>query len=244
MSFVRQPRSTFIAIVAIAIVSATLAIASVSAQQQNEIILSVDFDGTASFGDPLDDGSGNGVHTPGLDGGANNNVVRTNDQVQYRIDWNVNEVDGTAVTIRMTLPEGMTWLDDPSTTTGIPAGCASGSNTGNGGRDLVCVTDDEREGSNGAIHPRAFVGAFLDGDSLAPTASIETGESPAVVSNSVPLTVSARPAGDWQKGAELVDAESGDTIGYEPNEISTTSTTTALKGASSYGTFVSSPPVA
>ena len=212
-------RRMAVAILAACVFAATLVVSPVGAQQQNEIILSVDFDGTGPFADPLDDGSGNGVHTPGEDGGPNNNVVRTNDQVQYRIDWNVNEVDGTAVTIAMTLPDGMTWLDDPSTTTGIPAGCASGSNTGLGGRELICITDVENEGSNGAIHPRAFVGAFLDGDSLAPTASIDTGESAPVTSNAVPITVSARPKGDWQKGEAVVDSVSGDLIGYEPNEI-------------------------
>ncbi len=201
----------------IALVASIVAVPA-AAQQQNEIVLSVDFDGTASFGDPLDDGSGNGVHTPGEDGGPNNNVVRTNDQVQYRIDWNVNEVDGTGVTLKMSLPEGMTWLADPSTTTGLPAGCVSGTNTANGGRDLECVTEDEFQGSNGAIHPRALVGAFFDGDSLAPVASIESDQSGPVVSDPVPLTVSARPKGDWIKGKVKKDAVSGSVIGYEPDE--------------------------
>lgn len=211
-------RKLFIACLAVCALSATMIALPAQGQQQNEIILSVDFDGTASFSDPLDDGSGNGVHTPGEDGGPNNNVVRTNDQVQYRIDWNVNEANGSAVTVKMSLPDGMTWLADPTTTTGVPAGCASGSISGNGGRDLECVTDSEFEGSNGAIHPRALVGAFFDGDSLTPTASVETAEQPPVVSNTVPLTVSARPKGDWIKGEEIVDAGSGDTIGYKPNE--------------------------
>ena len=58
---------------------------------QNEVLTTVLFDGTTFDTDPLDDGSGNGVHTPGLDGGENNNVVKTFDNFAVRIDWNVNE---------------------------------------------------------------------------------------------------------------------------------------------------------
>ena len=216
---VRRLSSLVAAIFSVLLIAATASPLPASAQQQNEIILSVDFDGTAGFADALDDGSGNGVHTPGNDGGPNNNVVRTNDQIQYRIDWNVNEVDGTAVTIRMTLPEEVSWMEDPSTPTGIPAGCASGSIDGLDGRELVCVTDAEHEGSNGAIHPRAFVAGLLDGDNLGVTASVESGESAPVVSNQIDTVVSARPKADWIKGKPVVDSVSGSIIGFEPDEI-------------------------
>ena len=205
----------------LSLISTVLVPAAVSAQQQNEIVLTVDFDGTAGFSpaDPLDDGLG--AHTPGLDLNANNNVVRTFDQIQYRIDWNVNEVDGTTTTIRMTLPEGMEWLEDGSTVTGVPSGClddGSSSITGLNGRELVCNTDAEHEGSNGAIHPRAFVGGLLDGTPLTVGASVETDQLPPVDSNQITTIVSAAPGGDWIKGEPIVDAESGDVIGYEPNE--------------------------
>ena len=196
-------------------------VAFVGAQQQNEIALSVDFDGTAAFSatDPLDDGLG--THTPGRDLNANNNVIRTYDQIQYRIDWNVNEEDGTATTVSMVLPEGMEWMPDATTNSGVPSGClddGSSSITGQDGRELICNTDAEHEGSNGAIHPRAFVSGLLDGTVLSVTASIETDELGAVDSNQITTIVSARPAGDWVKGEPEVDSDSGAVIRYEPNE--------------------------
>ena len=194
----------------------------VSAQQQNEIVLTVDFDGTAAFSaaDPLDDGLG--THTPGLDLNANNNVVRTFDQIQYRVDWNVNEVDGTDTILRMTLPEGVEWLPDATTNSGVPSGClddGTSSITGNNGRDLVCNTDAEHEGSNGAIHPRAFVGGLFDGTPLTVNASIETGELGPVTSNTVETFVSAAPGGDWVKGEPVEDAVSGAISDYIPDEL-------------------------
>lgn len=205
----------------VAMISPLLSPAAVGAQQQNEIVLTVDFDGTAAFSaaDPLDDGLG--AHTPGLDLNANNNVVRTYDQIQYRIDWNVNEVDGTTTTVSMILPEGVEWLPDATTASGVPSGClddGSSSITGMGGRELICNTDAEHEGSNGAIHPRAFVNGFLDGTPLTVEASVQTDQAPPVVSNPITTTVSAAPGGDWIKGEPLIDADSGDVIGYEPNE--------------------------
>ena len=136
-------RSLSVSALVLAIFSVVLSPALVSAQQQNEIALSVDFDGTAGFSgaDPLDDGAGG--HTPGLDLNDNNNVVRTFDQIQYRIDWNVNEVDGTTTTIRMTLPVGVEWLPDATTNSGVPSGClddGTSSITGLNGRELVCNT--------------------------------------------------------------------------------------------------------
>ena len=205
----------------VSVFAALLAPTTLSAQQQNEIVLTVDFDGTAAFSaaDPLDDGLG--AHTPGLDLNDSNNVVRTYDQIQYRIDWNVNEVDGTTTTIRMVLPEGVEWLPDATTNSGVPSGClddGSSSITGMDGRELICNTDAEHEGSNGAIHPRAFVSGFLDGTVLSVTASVETDQAPPVVSNQIDTTVSAAPGGNWIKGEPILDAVSGDVIGYEPNE--------------------------
>ena len=198
LSSAQTRRRLFLPFLAVAMLAAIFVPTSVvDAQQQNEIVLTVDFDGTAAFSpaDPLDDGLGG--HTPGLDLNANNSVIRTYDQLQYRIDWNVNEVDGTTTTVRMTLPEGMEWLPDATTVSGVPSGClddGSSSITGLGGRELVCNTDAEHEGSNGAIHPRAFVSGLLDGSVLSVTASVETDQLPPVVSNQVDTTVSAVPS--------------------------------------------------
>ena len=217
-----------VAVVTTAVLTALLPFSVASAQTitipQHELLLAVEFDGTAAFSpsDVFDDGLG--AHTPGLDLNANNNVVRTNDQMGYAIHWNTNEADANNVTINVTLPDGMTWLPDATTVFGAPAGCTddnTSSITGNGGRDLVCVVNNlQIEGSNGTIHPRAFVGSFVDGDALQLTGTIQSDENTtAKMSNTLETIVSAAPAGDWQKGEAIVDTVSGDVVGFEPDEV-------------------------
>ena len=215
MSLFARVLSAFVLLFSLLVFSSS----PVSAQQQNEIVLSVDFDGTAGFSasDPLDDGAG--AHTPGDDLNANNSVVRTNDNIGYRVDWNVNEVDGSVTTLTMVLPEGVTWIADPTTLTGVPAGCSGGSITGQNGRELICITDSEDEGSNGVIFPLARVGSLFDGTPLTVNASIGTGESAPVVSNDVSTIVSAKPGADWSKGNAVRDPDSGDLLYMEPSKV-------------------------
>lgn len=70
----RRGSAVFLALVLFA---AVLSPAQVAAQSQNEVLINVLYDGTSFDTDPLDDGSGNGVHTPGLDGGENNKETST-----------------------------------------------------------------------------------------------------------------------------------------------------------------------
>ncbi len=187
-------------------------VSPVSAVQQNEIVLGVEFDGLQPNGEPDSayQGLTDGSHTPGYDENQNNNVVLTNDIIGYRIDWNVNEVDGTVVAVTATLPEGMSWVTDPGTAFGAPVGCVDdGSSTidGNSGRDLYCVLDAEHEGSNGVIRPQANVGSQFDATSLQLQAFIESGESGTVGSNTVETFASARPKADWVKGKDVLTGD-------------------------------------
>ncbi len=191
------------------------------AQQQNEIILSVNYDGLQPNGDAPFAANLDGVHTPGQDENQNNNVVLTNDLIGYRIDWNVNEIDGTAVAITATLPEGMSWVVDPSTSFGAPAGCVDdGTSTidTNDGRDLVCMLDSEFEGSNGVINPAANVGSQFDATSLTLQAGIGTTEAPPVLSNTVETFASARPKADWVKGKDVLAGDPAVIVSQQPSE--------------------------
>jgi len=190
---------------------------------QHELFFDVDFDGTPSFSasDPNDDGLGG--HTPGEDLNANNNVLRTNDQIQYSMTWNVNEADASGVTIVTSLPPNMEWLPDATTVTGVPAGCTddgtSSINTPNPG-DLICIIEgDQIQGSNGTIRPRALLNGELDGVLLPLSGTISSNEQPnPASSNTVETTVSAVPRGDWIKGKPIVDSVSRAIIAYEPDE--------------------------
>ncbi len=192
-----------------------------SAQQQNEIVLSVEFDGLQPNGDAPFASNTDGAHTPGYDENQNNNVVLANDLIGYRVDWNVNEVDGNAVVLTATLPEGMRWSSDPSTSFGGPTGCLDDGTTtidANDGRDLFCVLDAEIEGSNGVIRPIAEVGSQFDGTSLTLQAFIGSDEASAVGSNVVETFASARPKADWIKGEDVRAGDPPVVVSEKPSE--------------------------
>ncbi len=96
------------------------AYAQKATEPNTEIQIAVQFDGTAPFtADPAFASNTDGQHTPGLDDNANNNVVLTFDNIGYRVDWNVNELDATNVEVLVTLPllvPEVTWAE-------IPPGC-------------------------------------------------------------------------------------------------------------------------
>ena len=68
-------------------------VSAASAQSQNEVQVTVLFDGASNFtaGEPT---APTGVvpepHLAGTDGGPQNLVVRTHDQFAIRVDWNIN----------------------------------------------------------------------------------------------------------------------------------------------------------
>jgi len=153
------------------------------------------------------DEDGLGGHNPGDDSGPNNLVVRTYDIVQYRIDWNVNEVDGTNVLLKANLPANMDieWVVDPALP--LPPGCKDSgvtpiSSISADGKSLVCNLGDHEEGSSGAIFPMMQVYGQLDNDTITINATVETDQSPPVTSNDVTVTISARPKWNWKKDKE------------------------------------------
>ncbi|MEM7539224.1 MAG: hypothetical protein AAF639_44110, partial [Chloroflexota bacterium] len=179
-----------------------------------EIILSISYDGTEPFAaDAAFAGNTDGQHTPGLDDNANNNVVRTFDSIQYRIDYNVNEVDATNVVITAVLPDtvgglsvpGLQWIVDPDFP--MVAGCDVATSTISGdGKTLICVIGDLREGSAGTIFPIAELNdavTGIDDEVINLTATIDTDQTTLVTSNQVSTTISASSSVDWVKGAPI-----------------------------------------
>ena len=166
---------------------------------QNEVLTTVLFDGTSFDTDPLDDGSGNGVHTPGLDGGQNNNVVKTFDTFAVRIDWNVNEDDATGVFLTAELPPFASWSPDP---TGMFSGCDLATSSFPDAQTLMCSLLDQHEGSNGTIRALATLDQPLDGTEFNIPATLTTDDDPTGVVDDLdqPLVVSEAPVANWLKG--------------------------------------------
>ncbi|MGL5830348.1 MAG: hypothetical protein ACRC0L_12385, partial [Angustibacter sp.] len=187
--------------------------APVAPKPNTEIALSIARDGTAAFDvDPIAPSGSPVAHTAGLDGGANNGVVRTKDSVQYRVDWNVNELPATAITLTATLPTGMRWTRDVTGT--VAPGCAEdsgGSSISADGLTWTCVIGDRPEGTSGAIFPTAEVVDRINNDVIPLTATIDTAQTTPVTSNTVEVTISAAARANWVKDQpeEILGAVNG-----------------------------------
>jgi uncharacterized repeat protein (TIGR01451 family) len=150
----------------------------------------------------------------GEDASASNGVVRTFDQITYRIDWNVNEQNNQQVDvatdnviIRATLP------DDPSTSwadinwiggSDLPPTCLTTTTPPSaitavaGGSELLCNLGRQRQGSNGSIYPLARLNGSQNGKTFSLNATIDSDDNTApVTSNKVTIIASARPQWDW-----------------------------------------------
>ena len=170
----------------------------VGAQSQNEILTTVLYDGTQFDFDPLDNGTGDGVHTPGLDADAQNNVVKTHDTFAVRVDWNINEADATNVFVTVVLPPFASWAPDQ---TGMFAGCDIATSSFTDAQTLVCSLLDQPEGSNGAFRPIAQLNEAIDGDPFDVVSTLTTDDDAAGVSDGLddPLVVSEAPIANWLK---------------------------------------------
>ena len=185
-------------VLALVLFASVLSPAQLSAQSQNEVLINVLYDGTQFDTDPLDDGSGNGVHTAGLDGGGNNNVVKTHDTFAVRVDWNVNEDAASNVVATVVLPAFASWAPD---STGQFAGCDPATSSFPNPQTLVCSLLDQVEGSNGAFRPIAQLNEAIDGTPFDVVATLTTTADPNGVSDGLddPLFVSEAPSANWLK---------------------------------------------
>lgn len=213
-------------------------IAVAYAASRNEVLISVIYDGTSStggFNDPAYPNSGtSGDHTPGLDGHAQNLVVRTADQFAVRIDWNINEDAATDASLEVQLPPFAEWNPD---NTGMFSGCnvltdpkpsSIIDTTGDGLNDtLICNLGDQAEGSNGVIRPTAVMKESdpvntiqaTDGDTFNIPVTLKTGEDTSGVTDNLdnPLIVSEAPVIDYIKGTPIKSREVaifGSSAGY------------------------------
>ena len=178
------------------------------AQSRNEVEISVLYDGSPSFdaGEPTAPdmtGSVPQSHTPGLDGGANNFVVRTFDEFAYRVDWNVNEEEAEDVTLTLQLPEFAEWNPD---STGMFSGCATLTDSppsviSADKRTLTCILNTQREGSNGVIRPVARLLSSTDNTTFDTSATLTTADDTNGVRDGLDtlLTVSESPNVDLTK---------------------------------------------
>ncbi len=203
------------------LVSVFLPVSLAGAVSQNEILVNVLYDGTPDF----DADSGGSVtatgavpepHTPGLDAGANNNVVRTHDQYALRVDWNINEDEATGVAVTVVLPDHSVWLPDD---TGMFSGCDPTLSTISAdGRTLVCELGDQLEGSNGVFRPIALLQESTDDTTFTVDAVLTTDDDTTGVTDTTDqeLTVSEAPSGNWIKQApEISDPVTVDGVeGY------------------------------
>jgi hypothetical protein len=106
----------------------------------------------------------------GEDASYNNQIVRTFDQIVYKMEWNVNEQNNQQidvatknVVISSTLPNDaatawadLTWLggaDLPPTC--LTTGVTPVSSISTDGRTLTCNLGDQFQGSNGSVYPLA-----------------------------------------------------------------------------------------
>lgn len=162
--------------------------------------LTVVSDGTAVF---------DANNDPGNDSGPNNGIVRTNDTVQYRLEF---DYDGptTEPYATSTLPAGMEWLAAPPQCTGTgtapnPTGIYDSITGAPGGdrRVLVCQKPTATEPGTESISPVAKVTTeSINGE--VKTVSFELGDAdgnPVVASNEVSITVSAGAYYDLRKNS-------------------------------------------
>ncbi len=184
--------------------SVLLPVSLAGAASQNEILVNVLYDGTPSFdtdsaGSTTATGAVPEPHTPGLDAGSNNHVVRTFDQYALRVDWNINEEDATGVEVTVALPDHSVWLPD---STGFFSGCdPTLSSISPDGRTLICGLGDQPEGSNGVFRPIALLQNGLDNSTFSIDAVVTTDDDSTGVTDTTDqeLTVSEAPRADWVK---------------------------------------------
>lgn len=161
-------------------------------------ITTVESDGTATF-----DANNN----PGNDQSATNGIVRTNDEIQYKFEYNTDAAITNPV-ITSTAPVGTQWVAVPPScngpgTTPHPSGIYDSTTGALGGdrRLLVCQLPSTSASVSDSILPRLKVSNQpTQGTALPVGFSIDDASAdPPVISNVVSTTVSAAPTYDLRK---------------------------------------------
>ena len=110
------------------------------------------------------------TNDPGMDSSANNDRVRTNDVIRYRVDWNSNDFDGTGHTVAMQLSDTARWVTVP------PTCLVPGSSISADRHLLICLTGNHFEGTNGTVVADAEVLPVSDGELATMNASASDNE--------------------------------------------------------------------
>jgi uncharacterized repeat protein (TIGR01451 family) len=123
----------------------------------------------------------------GCDFSANDGFVRTNDQIKYSFDYNINGGNDTNVTLTSTLPAGFFWANLPGFCNG--AGSALTTNK----RGLTCNIGAKTSGTAESLQFFVTVADAANGSVLAPSVTI-TGASGGTATATLPaVTVTAAP---------------------------------------------------
>jgi uncharacterized repeat protein (TIGR01451 family) len=142
---------------------------------------------------------------PGNDTGAANDIIRSNDELTYQVQFNVNDDSGGSstaenVTVTQTLPLGMTWVR-------LPAICLTSGVTPVSsivGQTLTCNVGDLATGTARTLSLTARVNETTNGAVLTPAAGSVTATADGAASDSVtpaPVTVSSVPRVDMVKNS-------------------------------------------
>jgi uncharacterized repeat protein (TIGR01451 family) len=142
---------------------------------------------------------------PGNDTGAANDIIRSNDELTYQIQFNVNDNQsgssaGENVTITQTLPAGMTWVR-------LPAICLTNGVTPPSsivGQTLTCNVGNIPAGTARTLSLVAQIDETTDGEVLVPGADSVTATADGATPDSAtpaPVTVSSVPRVDMVKSS-------------------------------------------
>ncbi len=150
--------------------------------------LSVVSDGTPSFdvGAPDPDQPGGA----GLDAGANNGIVKTQDSSVINVDWATGDIAVTGAVLSVVAPAGMSFV--PSTS--VPGSCLNGSTYDSAA--LSCILGDVSGGASGSFPLTLMMGSVANASAHDITATIASNEAPLATSNVVTLVASSAPKVD------------------------------------------------
>lgn len=187
------------------VISTGFSLLSIEAARAADVVFNfkIDSSGTAPF---------DGNNSPGNDNSAANNIVRTQDIITYKWEYNVSNGAANNVVLKATVPDNVELI--------IPAVCATGSgivtNPTTGSQSIECNLGNVASGTSGSIDLKARVlgrrrdlnqtfvgnGDITGGIGSMTADNISTTISPVTIPN---LTISATPKADIFKQSAYVE---------------------------------------